>query len=132
MKESLLYFLGIPSSIYDQDNPDYWAPSQNLGHALQNVKAASQERDTIELRKRNEKRRRSESAFALLELSKPTTIEDQTNTYVEESNCRACQTDITAEYFTETLPKEIKHYLTCYNRTAIDARKNQNTFHAMR
>jgi len=71
------------------------------------VKAASQERDTIELRKRNEKRRRSESAFALLELSKPTTIEDQTNTYVEESNCRACQTDITAEYFTETLPEEL-------------------------
>jgi len=69
---------------------------------FQNVKAASQERYN-RTQERNEKRRRSESVFALLELSKPTTIEDQTNTYVEESNCKACQADITAEYFTETL-----------------------------
>jgi len=65
------------------------------------VKAASQER-YIRTQERNDKRR-SESAFALLELSKLTTIEDQTNTYVEESNCKAFQADITAEYFTETL-----------------------------
>ena len=38
-----------------------------------------------------------------LELSKPTTIENKTNTYVEESNCKACQAHVTAEYFTETL-----------------------------
>jgi len=66
------------------------------------VKAASHERYN-RTQERNEKRRRSESAFALLELSKPTTIEDQTNTYVEVSNCKACQANITAEYFTETL-----------------------------
>jgi len=47
------------------------------------VKAASQERYN-RTQERNEKRRRSESAFAPLELSKPTTIEDQTDTYVEE------------------------------------------------
>jgi len=66
------------------------------------VKAASQERYN-RAQERNEKRRRSESAFALLELPKPTTIEDQTKTYVQESNCKACQANITAEYFTETL-----------------------------
>ena len=101
MNESLLYFLGKPSSIYNTDNPDR-VPSQNLGHDFQNVKAASQERYN-RTKERNEKRTRSESAFALLELSKPTTIEDQTNTYVKESNCNSCQTDITAEYFTGTL-----------------------------
>ena len=63
--------------------------------------ATSQERYN-RTQERNEKRR-SESAFALLELSKPSTTEDQANTYIDESNCKACKTDITAEYFTETL-----------------------------
>ena len=33
--------------------------------------------------------------------------------------------------FVNGLLKEIKNYLICYNRTAIDARINQNTFHAL-
>ncbi|XP_078382409.1 uncharacterized protein LOC144665109, partial [Oculina patagonica] len=95
------FITGKPSSIYDKNNPD-WAPSQNLGHDYQKVTPESQERYN-RTQERNEKRRRSESAFALLELSKPSTTEEQANTYIDGSNCKACQTDITAEYFTETL-----------------------------
>ena len=96
--------MGKPSSIFDKNNPD-WAPSQNLGHDYQKVTATSQERYN-RTQERNEKRRRSGSAFAFLELSKPSTTEDQANTYIDESNCKACQTDITAEYFTETLEND--------------------------
>ena len=65
-----LYFLGKPSSIYDKDNPD-WAPSQKLGSDCIKVKESSQERYN-RARERVEKRRKSEGAIALMELSKAT------------------------------------------------------------
>ncbi|PFX23721.1 hypothetical protein AWC38_SpisGene11730 [Stylophora pistillata] len=57
-----------PSSIYDKDNPD-WAPSQKLGYDCNKVKESSQERYN-RAQERVEKRRRSEGAIALMELSK--------------------------------------------------------------
>ena len=87
-----LYFLGKPSSIYDKDNPD-WAPSQKLGYDCNKVTESSQERYN-RAQERVEKRRRSEGAIALLELSKATMEETMdTGVTVEESNCKACQTE---------------------------------------
>ena len=58
---------------------------------------------------RVEKRRRNEGAIALLELSKATMEETMdTGVTVEELNCKACQTDITSEYFTELIENEEK------------------------
>ena len=100
-----LYFLGKPSSIYYKDNPD-WAPSQKLGYDCNKVKESSQERYN-RAQERVEKRRRSEGAIALLELSKATMKETMdTGVTVEELNCKACQTDITSEYFTELIQNE--------------------------
>jgi len=65
-----LYFLGMPSSIYDKDNPD-WAPSQKLGYDCNKVTESSQERYN-RAQERVAKRRRSEAAIALMELSKAT------------------------------------------------------------
>ena len=102
-----LYFLGKPSSIYDKDNPD-WAPSQKLGYDCNKVKESSQERYN-RAQERVEKRRRSEGAIALLELSKATMEETMdTGVTVEELNCKACQTDITSGYFTELIENEEK------------------------
>ena len=100
-----LYFLGKPSSIYDKDNPD-WAPSQKLGYDCNKVKESSQERYN-RAQERVEKRRRSEGAIALMELSK-TAMEEtmDAGVTVEELNCKACQTDITSEYFTELIQNE--------------------------
>ena len=100
-----LYFLGKPSSIYDKDNPD-WAPSQKLGYDCNKVKESSQERYN-RAQERVEKRGRSEGAIALMELSKATMEETMdAGVTVEELNCKACQTDITSEYFTELIQNE--------------------------
>ena len=100
-----LYFLGKPSSIYDKDNPD-WAPSQKLGYDCNKVKESSQERYN-RAQERVEKRRRSEGAIALMELSRATMEETMdAGVTVEELNCKACQTDITSEYFTELIQNE--------------------------
>ncbi|CAH3164799.1 unnamed protein product, partial [Pocillopora meandrina] len=100
-----LYFLGKPSSIYDKDNPD-WAPSQKLGYDCNKVKESSQERYN-RAQERVEKRRRSEGAIALMELSKAAMEETMdAGVTVEELNCKACQTDITSEYFTELIQNE--------------------------
>ena len=100
-----LYFLGKPSSIYDKDNPD-WAPSQKLGYDCNKVKESSQDRYN-RAQERVEKRRRSEGAIALMELSKATMEETvDVGVSVEELNCKACQTDITSEYFTELIQNE--------------------------
>ena len=100
-----LYFLGKPSSIYDKDNPD-WAPSQKLGYDCKKVKDSSQDRYN-RAQERVEKRRRSEGAIALMELSKATMEETvDVGVSVEELNCKACQTDITSEYFTELIQNE--------------------------
>ena len=64
----MLYFVGKPSSIYDKENPD-WAPTQKLSYDFQRVTASTQERYNRS-QERNEKRRRSEGAIALMELSK--------------------------------------------------------------
>ena len=87
-----LYFLGKPSSVYAKDNPD-WAPSQKLGYDYNKVTESSQERYN-QAQERVEKWQRSESAIALMELSK-TTMEEIMNTSitVEELNLKACQTD---------------------------------------
>ena len=91
-----LYFLGKPSSIYDKDNPD-WAPSQKLGYDCNKVKESSQERYN-QAQERVEKRRRSEGAIALMELSKAAMEETMdAGVTVEELNCKACQTDITRQ-----------------------------------
>ena len=100
-----LYFLGKPSSIYDKDNPD-WAPSQKLGYYLNKVKESSQDRHN-RAQERVEKRRRSDGAIALMELSKATMEETvYAGVSVEELNCKACQTDITSEYFTDLIQNE--------------------------
>ena len=102
-----LYFLGKPSSIYDKDNPD-WASSQKLGYDCNKVTESSQERYN-RAQEKVEKRRRSEGAIALLELSKATMKETMdTGVSVEELNYKACQTDITSEYFTELIENEEK------------------------
>ena len=93
-----LYFLGKPSSIYDKDNPD-WAPSQKLGYDCNKVTESSQERYN-RAKERVVKRQRTEGAIALIELSKATM---DTGVTVDELNCKACQTDITSEYFTELI-----------------------------
>ena len=51
------------------------------------------------------KRRRTEGVIALIELSKAAM---DTGVTVEELNCKACQTDITTEYFTELIENEEK------------------------
>ena len=102
-----LYFLGNPSSIYDKENPD-WAPSQKLGYDCNKVTESSQERYN-RAQERVAKRRRSKGAIALMELSKATMEETMgTGVTVEELNCKACQTDITSEYFTELIENEEK------------------------
>ena len=102
-----LYFLGKPSSIYDKDNPD-WAPSQKLGYDCNKVTESSQERYN-RAQDRVAKRRRSEAAIALMELSKPTMEETMdTGVTVEELNWKAFQTYITSEYFTELIENEEK------------------------
>ena len=98
-----LYFLGKPSSIYDKDNPD-WAPSLKLGYDCNKVTESSQERYN-RAKERVVKRRRTEGAIALIELSKATM---DTGVTVDELNCKACQTDITTEYFTELIENEEK------------------------
>ncbi|XP_022808109.1 uncharacterized protein LOC111345105 [Stylophora pistillata] len=88
------FISGKPSSIYDKDNPD-WAPSQKLGYDCNKVKESSQERYN-RAQERVEKRRRSEGAIALMELSKAAMEETMdAGVTVEELNCKACQTDIT-------------------------------------
>ena len=100
-----LYFLGKPSSIYDKDNPD-WAPSLKLGYDCKKVKDSSPDRYN-RAQERVEKRRRSEGAIALMELSKATMEETvDVGVSVEELNCKACQTDITSEYFTDLIQNE--------------------------
>ena len=75
--------------------------SQKLGHDCNKVKESSQERYN-RAQERVEKRRGSEGAIALMELSKATMEETvDAGVTVEELNCKACQTDITSEYFTE-------------------------------
>ena len=97
-----LYFLGKPLSIYDKNNPD-WAPSQKLGYDCNKVKESSQDRYN-RAQERIEKRRRGEGAIALIERSKATMEETvDAGVSVEEINCKACQTDITSEYFTELI-----------------------------
>ncbi|XP_022791500.1 uncharacterized protein LOC111330813 [Stylophora pistillata] len=61
------FISGKPSSIYDKENPD-WAPNQNLGYDFRGVSVTSNERYERS-QGRIEKRRRSECASALLELS---------------------------------------------------------------
>ena len=94
--------LGKPSSVYEKDNPD-WAPSQKLGYDYNKVTESSQERYN-RAQERVEKRRRSEGAITLMELSK-TTMEEimDAGVTVEELNCKACQTDITDVYSTELM-----------------------------
>ncbi|XP_074624500.1 uncharacterized protein LOC141882444 isoform X2 [Acropora palmata] len=88
------FISGKPSSIYGKDNPD-WAPSQKLGYDCNKVKESSQDRYN-RAQERVEKRRRSEGAIALMELSKATMEETvDVGVSVEELNCKACQTDIT-------------------------------------
>lgn len=63
----LISFSGKPSEIYDKNNPD-WAPNKNLGYDFRGLSVTSHERYE-RTQGRSEKRRRSECASALLELS---------------------------------------------------------------
>ena len=98
---SLSHFLGEPSSIYDKTNPD-WAPNQNLGYDFRGVSASSQERYE-RTQERSEKRRRSECASALLELSHQSTddmlVKADASPSVEEK-VKDCQTEIANDYIT--------------------------------
>ena len=90
-----------PSSIYDKTNAD-WAPNQNLGYDFRGVSASSQERYE-RTQERSEKRRRSECASALLELSHQSTddmlVKADASSIVEE-RVKDCQTEITNDYIT--------------------------------
>ena len=90
-----LIFLGKPASIYDTTNPD-WAPSQKLGYNYQGVSESSQKRHERS-KERVEKRRRSDCASALLELSNQSTEQmSHSNALpdVEEYRSKDCQTEI--------------------------------------
>ena len=99
---SLSHFLGEPSSIYDKTNPD-WAPNQNLGYDFRGISASSQERYE-RTQERIEKRRRSEYACVLLELSHKSTddmlAKGDASPSVEENRVKDCQTEITNDYIT--------------------------------
>ena len=99
---SLSHFLGEPSSIYDKTNPD-WAPNQNLGYDFRGVSASSQERYE-RTQERIEKRRRSEYASVLLELSHQSTddmlVKADASPNVEENRVKDCQTEITNDSIT--------------------------------
>ena len=99
---SLSHFLGEPSSIYDKTNPD-WAPNQNLGYDFRGVSVSSQERYE-RTQERIEKRRRSEYASVLLELSHQSTddmlVKADASPSVEENRVKDCQTEITNDYIT--------------------------------
>ena len=63
----LIIFLGKPSSLFDEDNED-WAPTLNMGHGkIKKKSKASTERDERN-KLREDKRRRSDVAEALLVL----------------------------------------------------------------
>ena len=99
----LISFSGKPSTIYDKNNPD-WAPSQNLGYDFRGVSVTSRARYE-RTQGRSEKRRRSECASALLDLSchQPSDeIEDvdEDLSLIEDSTVKDCQTDITGDYIT--------------------------------
>ena len=63
----LISFSGKPTAIYDKNNPDC-GPNQNLGYDFHGVSVTSHERHE-RTKGRSEKRRRSECASALLDLS---------------------------------------------------------------
>ena len=96
---SLSHFLGEPSSIYNKTNPD-WAPNQNLGSDFRGVSASSQERYE-RTQERSEKRRRSECAGALLELSHQSTddilLKADASSSVEVNRVKDCQSEITKD-----------------------------------
>ena len=99
----LISFSGKPSAIYDKNNPD-WAPNQNLGYDFRGVSVTSHARYE-RTQGRSEKRRRSECASALLDLSchQPSDeIEDvdEDASLIEDSTVKDCQTDITGDYMT--------------------------------
>ena len=97
----VLSFSGKPSSIYDKDSPD-WAPSQNLGHSYQKVSASSEERHK-RTQERCEKRKSSESAMALLELSKET--KEAEEPIFDDTTSKACQTETNFELLNEVTMK---------------------------
>ena len=97
----VLSFSGKPSSIYDKDSPD-WAPSHYLGHSYQKVSASSEERHK-RTQERSEKRKRSESAMALLELSKE--IKEAGEPIFDDATSKACQTEANFELLNEVTMK---------------------------
>ena len=99
----LISFSGKPSTIYDKNNPD-WAPNQNLGYDFRGVSVTSHERYE-RTQGRSEKRRRSECASALLDLSCHQSSDeignvDEDASLFEDSTVKGCQTDITGDYIT--------------------------------
>ena len=98
---TVISFAGKPSALTDVSNPD-WAPNQNLGHEYSETKVESKRRHE-RLHEREEKRKRSASALALLELSKADCV-------MEEEAGVGCQTDFTLETIKELekLEKENK------------------------
>ena len=88
-------------AIYDKNNPD-WALNQNLGYDFRGVSVTSHELYE-RTQGRSEKRRRSECASALLDLSchQPSDeIEDEDESLIEDSKVKDCQMDITGNYKT--------------------------------
>ena len=89
---ALVLFAGKPCKPTDINNPD-WVPNQKLGHGYSETKPESRGRHERVL-EREEKRKRSESALALLELS-------QADRMAEEEKGIGCQTELTVETISE-------------------------------
>ena len=92
----LISFSGKPSAIYDKNNPD-WAPNQNIGYDFRGVSVTSHERYE-RAQGRSEKRRRSECASALLDLSRHQPSDeigdvDEDASLIEDSTVKDCLSD---------------------------------------
>lgn len=111
-------FIGKPASLFDTDNPD-WAPSQKIGHSYSEVKPNSVERHT-RLKDGAEKRARSESALALLQLQGEGQWK-QNGDQMEHSTGVQCQTEVSGKYLEQLMHKNIRlKKELCNLKLAID------------
>ena len=110
------HFAGKPAPLLDKDNPD-WVPNRNLGHDYGKARPGSEERHERVVQ-RAEKRSRSASALALLELHQTTDQSDDPAESVRElcSPNKACQTDMSVQKLEEiqtenrALKEELQKY----------------------
>ena len=66
-------FIGQPAGLYDRNNPD-WAPAQNMGHKKIKCQTNADVSRAVRAKERAEKRKRSEAANVLLQISQELSI----------------------------------------------------------